>query len=257
LPLSLTTFQWVELFFASGLLGFSKSGVPGTGILAVPILASVFGARLSVGTAIVILIFADIFAVRFYWKATDWKQLKRLLPSVVLGFILGAVGLFVVPKSERDLLNPIIGGVVLIMLGLSLLRGKLGDKLVPTSPTGVQFTGAMAGFTTMVSNAAGPIMQIYLAATKMSKEAMLGTSAVYFFAVNTAKIPFYFGLSYTRPDAPMWTLASCGTAVLSYPAVLVGTWLGRRAQKKIPEQAFKNAVLVLAAFAAVKMIAFA
>jgi uncharacterized protein len=252
--LDLTTNQWLLLMFGAALMGFSKSGVPGTGILTIPMFVAVFGARLSIGTSIVILILADLFAVRFYWRETKWDHLLKLLPSVIVGFLVGVTLLYFIPKSQRDPLNPLIGVIVLLMLGVSLLRGKLGEKMVPTSQVGRQVTGSLAGFTTLVSNAAGPIMQIYFAAAKLNKAEMLGTSAIYFFCVNTTKIPFYLWLSYVRPDAPMWTVGSCLTAAATLPAITVGTMLGRKAQSKISEQAFKNVVLVLAAVASIKMI---
>ena len=244
------------LLIAAFIIGFSKSGVPGTGIVAVPMLAYVFGGRLSVGTAIPMLIFADLFAVRYYWKSTSWSDLRSLLPGVLGGFILGAIGLFVlVPhKGSKDPLNVAIGIIVLLMLVLSLLRGKLGDKLVPTSKVGVKVTGVLAGFTTMVSNAAGPIMQIYLVATEMAKNAMLGTTAVYFFFVNVAKIPFYLGLTVARPGDPMWTVSSVVTALCTFPLILLGTWVGKAVQSRIPEHAFKLVVLVFAALGALKLM---
>lgn len=256
--LSLDTLHWAVLLLSAFVIGFSKSGVPGTGIVAVPLLAFVLGGRLSVGTAIPMLIFADLFAVRFYWKSTSWKDLASLLPGVIVGFVLGAVGLFLlVPvKGQKDPLNVAIGVIVLLMLLTTLLRGKLGDKMVPTSPIGVKVTGALAGFTTMVSNAAGPVMQIYLVATKMPKEAMLGTTSVYFFCVNTAKIPFYLALTKLRPEEPMWTIPSVLTAVATFPLILLGTWVGKTTQEHIPEKLFKNVVLVFAAIGALKLILF-
>lgn len=256
LPLDAT--HWGVLLFSAIVIGFSKSGVPGTGIVAVPLLAFVFGGRLSVGTAIPMLIFADLFAVHLYWKSTSWKDLISLLPGVIVGFVLGAAGLYYVTsvKGIKDPLNIAIGNIVLVMLLTTLLRGKLGDRMVPTSPIGVKITGALAGFTTMVSNAAGPVMQIYLVATKMPKEAMLGTTSVYFFCVNTAKIPFYLALTKLLPDEPMWTLTSVATAVSTFPLILLGSWIGKTTQEHIPEKLFKNIVLVFAALGSLKLIFF-
>jgi uncharacterized membrane protein YfcA len=106
----------------------------------------------------------------------------------------------------------------------------------------------------MVSNAAGPIMQIYLVATEMAKNAMLGTTAVYFFCVNVAKIPFYLGLTVARPGDPMWTVSSVVTAFCTFPLILLGTWVGKAVQTRIPEQAFKLVVLVFAALGALKLM---
>ena len=58
--------QYLWGAIAALIIGFSKTGVPGTGILMVPIMANVFGARLSVGATLPMLVLADCFAVVFY-----------------------------------------------------------------------------------------------------------------------------------------------------------------------------------------------
>jgi uncharacterized protein len=207
-----------------------------------------------VGTALPLLIFGDAFAVSFYRRTTDWGQLRKLLPTVLIGFLIGSIALYYVPSGKHDPLNVVIGICVLIMVALSLVKGKWGERLVPTSRFGTVFTGSMAGFTTMVSNAAGPIMQIFLVATRMSKEAMLGTSSVFFFCINCAKIPCYLALSALRTDAPMWTFSSVFTASAAFPMIMLGTVVGRLTQKKIPQQAFRNIVIALAVVGALKLV---
>ena len=54
------------------------------------------------------------------------------------------------------------------------------------------FTGLMgllAGFGTVVGNAAGPAMSIYLLSKKLDKHEFIGTSAWLFFLVNSSKVP--------------------------------------------------------------------
>lgn len=254
--LALDAASWAILLSAALLVGFSKTGLPGSGIVAVPMLAAVFGGRLSVGTALPLLISADCFAVYYYRKEARFDHLGKLLPWVSFGLVIGTVALFSIgdKKSVTDPLNPIIGSIVLIMLLLGLLRGKLGDKLVPHSKWGTRATGALAGFTTMVSNAAGPIMQIYLVATEMKKEELMGTTALYFFTVNVIKIPFYFALSAAQPNNPMWSLASLATVACGLPLLVMGALLGRRFAGAVPQAVFNKIVLFFAALGGIYLI---
>jgi len=57
--------------------------------------------------------------------------------------------------------------------------------------------GALAGATTMVANAAGPVIMVYLPAMRLPKDEFLGTGAWFFAVVNWVKVPFNAG-SYVR-----------------------------------------------------------
>lgn len=76
--------------FAGFLIGVSKTGVPGIGILVVPLLAEAFGGRASVGTMLPMLIVGDIFAVLWYRHHARWNRLIELIPWVSVGMALGA-----------------------------------------------------------------------------------------------------------------------------------------------------------------------
>lgn len=248
--------QYLLGAIAALIIGFSKTGVPGTGILAVTLMADAFGGRLSVGATLPMLILADCFAVAFYRAHTDWNRLKQLVPWVVAGLLVGTVFLKELGDHPawRDPLNPIIGGIVLVMLALTMLRKKLGDRLVPHSPTGTAMTGGVAGFSTMVSNAAGPVMQIYLVATGMNKERMMGTAASYFFIFNLSKVPLLLWLTWDNPARPMITVPTFLLNLALFPMILVGALAGKRLLPVIPERAFNSAVLALTAVAAVKLL---
>jgi uncharacterized membrane protein YfcA len=248
--------QYAVGALAALIVGFSKTGVPGTGILVVPLMASVFGGRLSVGATLPLLIFADCFAVAFYRADAQWDRLRQLIPGVLVGLALGTWFLKELGDHPRthDPLNPIIGGIVLFMLALTLLRGKLGERFAPHGPIGTRATGVLGGFTTMVSNAAGPIMQIYMVATGMPKQQLMGTTATYFFLINLAKLPPLIWLTLDNPGKPLLTGDSLRFDLFMLPLILVGALSGRRLLPYIPQRAFNTTVLVLSALAAVKLI---
>ncbi|MGC8784795.1 MAG: sulfite exporter TauE/SafE family protein [Armatimonadota bacterium] len=241
---------------AAFLIGVSKTGVPGIGILVVPLLAAAFGGRASVGTMLPMLIVGDIFAVRWYRQHTQWKRLLELIPWVAVGMVLGALVLWRLgeAKGGKDLLEPLIGALVLVMLAIHLLRQRWGDRLTPHSPVTVASTGTAAGFATTVSNAAGPIMGIYMTSLGLPKEQFMGTSAWYYFAVNLSKLPLFIALSLINPARPIVTAHSLLFNVAVIPVIVVGVYLGRWLLPRIPQKLFDSVVLVLAAIAAVKLM---
>jgi uncharacterized membrane protein YfcA len=241
---------------AAVLIGLAKTGVPGTGILMVPIMAQVFGGRLSVGATLPLLIFADIFAVAYYHQHAEFDKLKKLGPWVLVGLIGGTVFLKVLgdTHSSKDLLNPVIGIIVLVMLAVSLLRGKMGDKIAPHSRFGTCATGAIAGFTTMVSNAAGPVMAIYFTSMGLTKYQFMGMSAWYFFIFNVTKVPFLVWLTLDNPSEPLLTIDTLKFDLLMAPVVVAGALLGRYLLPRFSQKTFDVTVLVLAAMAAIKLV---
>jgi len=241
--------QWVVGGLGALLIGMSKTGMPGVGILTVTLLAQAFGGWNSVGVMLPLLVFADIFAVAWYRRHAQWGILVRLLPWVVGGMVLGAWALHYFGQTDhtKALMNPIIGGLVLLMLALHLLQGKMGEKFAPHSPIGVAGTGMAAGFSTTVSNAAGPIMSIFMTAQQLPKEQLMGTIAWYFMTINASKVPIYL-------HQGLFTHNSLMLDLMLTPAVLLGVFVGRWMLPRISEQAFTAVILLLAAAGAVNLM---
>ena len=253
----LELWQWILGGAAALMIGVSKTGVPGIGILVVPLLATVFGGRPSVGIMLPMLILADCFAVAWYRRHAQWDKLVRLLPWVVAGMAIGAATLWVTGKMDgsKDILGKMIGVLTLVILGLRLASGRLGERFTPRSGIGVASTGVAAGFATTVANAAGSIMNIYMAAQRVSKHQFIGTLAWYFFIINLSKVPIYIAVSYVQPDNPVMTLNSLLFTLSISPGILLGVFSGRWLFPRIPEKGFTLIVLLLAGTAAIKLIA--
>ncbi len=218
-------------------------------------MAQAFGARLSVGTTVILLIMGDVFAVYWYRRHARLEHIWKLIPWVVIGMIVGGFTLYLLgDNTGKDLMNPIVGTMVLVMIGLSLLRKKLGDRLTPHSPTGVKLTGMAAGFSTTVANAGGPVMAIYLQGTGLLKEQMMGTNGWYFFIFNVAKLPLYVALTLIAPNDPVWNVQTLAFTVVAFPMVVAGAFLGKWCLPKINQQAFDALVIVLATIASIRLI---
>ncbi|MCS7056867.1 MAG: sulfite exporter TauE/SafE family protein [Thermoflexales bacterium] len=254
--MTLTVEQWLLGALAALLVGFSKTGVPGVGILVVPLMAIVFQDRAAVGTTVLLLIFADLFAVYWYRRYTRWDKLLQLLPWVALGMLIGMLTLLFVGEDAqgRDQINVWIGALVLIMLAVHLARLKWGDRLRPSSRVGLAATGSAAGFATTVSNAAGPIMSIYMTGLGLPKHEFMGTTAWYFLIFNVAKVPLYLVVMSLAPERPLFTLEGLIFDAFMLPVIVIGVLVGRWALPRIPQEVFNGLALGLAALAALRLI---
>lgn len=244
---------WAALALAAALVGFAKTGINGTASLAIVLFAAVLPARASTGALLPILIAGDVFATRFYRHHVDWRMLARLAPWVVAGTALGGVLLGV---SDDTTMRVIIGVILLVMLAGQLLLTRLRPAAEPTgspSRTGAvrrsaaAGAGIAAGAATMLANAAGPVMVLYLILSGLSKLRFLGTMAWFFLAVNLLKAPISAGLG-------LITWPTLAVTLVLLPAVALGAWAGLLLVHRIKQKQFESATLVLSAVGAALLI---
>ncbi len=248
--------QWLLAVAGALMVGLAKTGLPGLGILCVVVFASILPAKESSGFILPMLIFADSVAVAAYWRHTQWRHLLRLFPWTGAGVLVGWWAMERISDAQAQVM---IGGIVLALLGMQLWRRwrekearvtsmKVGGEEIALP--GIWFApllGVLAGFTTLVSNAAGPLMSIYLLAMGMPKMKFIGTAAVFFFLLNCFKVPFMVNLG-------LITTGSFSFNLLLAPAVLTGALLGRWLLPRINQRVFEALVLGLSALAGLRLL---
>jgi uncharacterized membrane protein YfcA len=191
------------------------------------------------------LLVGDLVAIWTYRHDVDWRLIGRLVVPVLVGIGLGAVFLSWV---DGPVLKRTIGVILLVLLVIGLWPDRLGlGRLGTDRPAVGMAYGGLAGFTTMVANAGGPPMNLYLLAAKYDKLRFLGTTAWFFFAVNLTKLPVSIGLGIVRPDTAL-------LAGVLAPVVLLGTWLGRITIKRIDQATFEKLVTVFVAISALFLV---
>ena len=118
------------------------------------------------------------------------------------------------------------------------------EKKIPTAWPFVAFTGILAGATSMLANAAGPVMTIYCLAMRFEKKLLIGTTAWFFWILNISKMPFSAKLNLINKQSLLTDLALL-------PAIIIGGLLGILLVHRIPQKAFNNLIMALAALAAI------
>ncbi len=225
-------------------IGLGKSGVPGLGILVVPLMAHAFPAKDSVGILLPMLIAGDLMAIAIYRRHAQWRKLLGLVPYVVAGMVAAA---FVLARVDNASLRPLLGGLILLLLLLELARMRLRLDNIPHNPLFSASIGASAGFATTVGNAAGPIMSLYLLSRELPKREFVGTAAWFFFVVNSAKVPLYAQLGMITGRSLLFNLAML-------PLIGLGAYIGMRLLPRIPQRIFNLAVLLLTGLAALSLL---
>ena len=251
--MTITTAALVAGVVAALVVGLSKTALPGAGLLAGPILATVAHGRLLPGVTLPMLLTADVFAVTWFRRHARWDLLRTLVPGVALGFATGATFFVLVGRSARAL-DVTIGSTILLMVVIQLYRTVRRSPPPPATLGAATTYGAAGGFTTFVANAAGPVMNTYLLGLGLDKDALVGTAAWFYFAVNLAKVPFYLAVGELSDGGRFFTGTSLRYDLILVPAVVVGVLVGRRLFSLLPQRVFSPLVRVLAGVGALELL---
>lgn len=108
--------------------------------------------------------------------------------------------------------------------------------------------GLLGGFTTMIGNAAGPVMSVYLLSMRKEKMEYIGINAWFFLVVNLLKVPL---------QAFVWdniTWDSLQLNLVMLPVIGIGSLIGIRIVKLLPEKIFRRFIQIVTVISVLMMI---
>jgi uncharacterized membrane protein YfcA len=223
----------------------AKTGVHGAGMLAVPLLAAVFGGKMSSGLLLPVLVMAEVFGVWYYHRHASWKHLKILCPWAAAGVFLGT---FVGGVIDDELFKTIMAIIIVISVAIMIWLERARKENVPDYLWFGILIGIAGGFTSMVGNLAGSVMALYLLSMRLPKNEFIGTAAWFFLVLNWFKIPFHVFAWKTI------TWDSLLLNITTLPLIAFGAYLGVVIVKKIPEKAYRWFIIIMTMVAAVFML---
>jgi uncharacterized protein len=241
--------QWVCAVLGALMVGISKAGITGLSILSVALFTHVFpSSKQASGLVLPLLIFGDFVAVLSYRTHTQWRYLWKLMPWTAAGVVLGYFALgHISDKTTRTMIGVIIVSLCVLGYWRRYLTRATRETEVPKHWTLAAAIGILGGFITLIANAAGPLMAIYLVAMRLPKMQFVGTAAVFFMVLNLFKVPFMV-------DLGLITAQSFKFNLMLAPAVLLGAFAGRWLLIRINQQLFENLVLGFSAIAGFLLI---
>ncbi|NDW19592.1 sulfite exporter TauE/SafE family protein [Dysgonomonas sp. 216] len=229
--------DWLIFFMAALFIGMSKTGIQGVSLLSIPLMAMIFGAKPSTGIMLPILCFADLMAVLYYRRIAEWKYIFKLLPSALIGVSIALLVDKVIPPEEFKQLMGICLLVVFLFMLWAELKGK--ENNISAHWWYAPSFGILGGFTTMIGNAAGPVLAIYLLSMKLPKYSFVGTNAWFFLVINYLKMPV---------QVIVWNNINTSSLILgslAIPFVVVGGISGIKLVKKLPEKGFRYFTIIM------------
>ena len=243
---TLSIFQWLILSLTALCIGMSKTGIQGLMLLTVPYMAMSFGAKESTGVILPMLCMADIMAVIYYKRIADWKTVLRLLPTAILGFFIAIFVDNLIPAKE---FRHLMGWTLVIALAVMIWSEIFGkeNRWMKRWWYSAIF-GLLGGFTTMIGNAAGPVLSVYLLSMRKDKMEYIGINAWFFLVVNLLKVPLQIFVW----DNISWDTFSLNLTML--PINGLGAWIGIRIVRGFPEKAFHRFIQIVTILSVVMML---
>jgi uncharacterized membrane protein YfcA len=206
------------------LLGLGKGGLVGFGALAVPLMSLVMSPVQAAAITLPILIIQDVVGVFAFRKTFDPGVLALMLPGAVVGIVLG--WLFAEKVSTAWIM--LVVGLVATSFSLQRLWLERGGRIVAPSRAPPWFgvlCSIAAGFTSQIANAGGPPFQLYILPKKLPRDVMIGTTAIFFAAVNWLKAPAFMALGqFTKENLT----ATAMLVPLAIASTVAGVWVARR-----------------------------
>jgi len=232
---------WTLVWFAIFLIGVTKSGFgSGVGLMIVPMMAIAMGhipgrgSEAALGLLLPLLIAGDFIAVWQYRRLFSLKIVKKLLPGTAVGVVLGGMMLWSFHQYKD-----VVGALIRIEIGIeSILLVSLHwwrqwrgvqHHLMP-EPWRSHLTGGFSAVSSTLAHAAGPIVAMYLLPLQLDRQLFVGTCAIYFFILNTAKLPAYWASGQFTQASPMFAIQFLPLVVIG---AFAGVWLNRRLSDKL------------------------
>ena len=266
---TLTATTWILLMVVAALCGIAKTALPGAATVAVALCTAVLPAKESTGAILLMLMTGDLLAVWSYRRDADFRMLRRLVPAVLTGVGAGALFLHL---ASNDSTRRLIGVILLLLVAITLIqrrstsRSASATQASPPAPTlEIQKAtttlatpttsgrlsrlvyGSLAGFTTMVANAGGPVTSMYFLACRYPVKAFLGTTAWFFFLVNLVKLPFSI-------SAGLVNTTTMSLTVICAPIVIVSALAGRRLAERMDQRVFEPVIVALTIISALPLL---
>jgi uncharacterized membrane protein YfcA len=231
--------QWTALLVSGLLIGLHKTGLNGAAMAIVPLMAAAFGGKVSTGVVLPMLIVGDLVAIIYYRRHADFRLVFQLLPWALVGI---AAGTFVGDSVSDVTFKRIIAVAVLVSLALIVFRELRGREWrIPRKWWIAALLGTAAGFASMMGNAAGSLMALYLLAMGLPKNEFIGTGAWFFFLMNVIKVFFHVLVWNTI------TIESLSISAVAIPTIAVGAVVGLLVVKRIPERPYRIFIIVTTA----------
>src|SRR3954470_3014932 len=140
----LQPWEWALAAFAALIVGISKAGIGGLGVLSGLVFTYIMPAKQATGVVLPLLCAGDIVATAVYRRHANWRHIRRLFPWAAAGVVLGYFALDRVDDKQARLM---IGAIILGLAIMHLIRRRIAGHEQEHGAWFAPTMGVLAGFT--------------------------------------------------------------------------------------------------------------
>jgi uncharacterized membrane protein YfcA len=227
---------YIVLVIVALLIGLSKGGMGAVlGVLVTPLLSLVMPVTAAISLALPLLMIGDVFALWFFWKTWDMHYIRLLLPSAILGIV---VGTYLLATLNNGTLRHILGLFTLLFVVYKIADTRLKALDYHPREWHGTLTGVACGLGSALANAGSVPFTVYMLLQDVSPEVFVGTTTLFFAVVNVLKVP---GFILTG----LIDLNTLFRVLWAIPLIPVGVYAGRWMIKRINKRGFEGFMLIV------------
>lgn len=225
------------------LFGISKGGFAGPiAILSIPIMALVMSPITAAAILLPVLLVMDVVAMYIYWNQWDLKNIKIILPSAMIGILIGTLTF---SFTSEDSIRIIIGFIAIIFIILSLFQQK--KELVKATKKKGIFWSIVGGYTSFIIHSGGTPVNFFLLPQKLDKSVYVATMTLAFLIINIVKLlPYYY--------LDQLVFSNLKVSLILSPLAPISIYLGYYLHNKVNEKTFYFLIYFFLGIGGIKLI---
>jgi uncharacterized membrane protein YfcA len=221
--------------FTQGLSGF------GSVLLSLPLLTLFVDIKIVIPlVALFAMVLTTILLIQL-WRHIEWKKVYPLLIGAIIGI---PVGVFFLKKLDKNIIQMIVGIVLISFSGYSLFAGPTRRFIHERWAVLFGFLGGCLGG---AITAAGPPVIVYTSLQPWDKDKIKATLQGFF---------FFSGLTivFSHAISGVTTALVVRYFIISIPLLIGGTYAGSFFYGMVKEEGYKRIVLILLGLLGVFML---
>ena len=218
------------------LLGYTALGLTGFGsaLVIVPLLAWQWPLPEVVALCLLMDVPASAFHSGLNWRQVQWAELRRLLPGLLLGTLLG---LWLLPHMQGRW-PMVLLGIYVAAVGLNALRPAVAPKAQPASAWAWP-VGTAIGLVALIFGTAGPLVVAWLS-RRLDNAQHIRASIPMIITVAASTVLVGMAWEGRLSQAVIWQRWAMLIGV-----ALTGVWLGHRLAKHVSVARLRQIICAL------------
>lgn len=216
------------------LLGYTVLGLTGFGsaLVIVPLLAWQWPLPEVVALTLLMDVPASAFHSGLNWRQVQWRELRRLLPAMVVGTLLGLWLMRYLQASWPLLLL----GLYVASVGFNALRPKSLAKWAPPATYWAWPVGTAIGLVEMLFGTAGPLVVAWLSRRLADVQQMRASTPM---VISVAASTVLVGMAW---DGRLASEVLWQRWMVLMGVALAGVWLGHRLAHRVSVERLRQII---------------